>query len=162
VWIDKLLVAVNCQSVAGSKQPTDCVQRSPSKEAAISSTRQGIPLILQTQMFFSLLTKSHHMSICSERPIHSLYPPHCFLNTNFNITVPSSLCIPNCSLPSRIATKNFKKAYDSVRREVLYTILIEFGVPKKLVRLIKMCLPETYSRVRVGKNLSGMFLLGMV
>src|SRR5215469_15008664 len=46
---------------------------------------------------------------------------------------------------------DFKKAYDLVRREVLYNILIEFGVPKKLVRLIKMCLTETYSRVRVGK-----------
>jgi hypothetical protein len=29
----------------------------------------------------------------------------------------------------------FKKAYDSVRREILYNILIEFGVPMKLVRL---------------------------
>ena len=27
----------------------------------------------------------------------------------------------------------------------------------KLIRLIKMCLTETYSRVRVGKNLSDMF-----
>jgi len=27
----------------------------------------------------------------------------------------------------------------------------------KLIRLIKMCLAETYSRVRVGKNLSHMF-----
>jgi hypothetical protein len=27
----------------------------------------------------------------------------------------------------------------------------------KLVRLIKMCLTETYSRVRVGKHLSDMF-----
>ena len=45
---------------------------------------------------------------------------------------------------------DFKKAYDSVRREVLYNILIEFGVPKKQVMLIKMCLTETYSRVRVG------------
>ena len=34
----------------------------------------------------------------------------------------------------------FKKAYDSVRREVVYNILIEFGVPMELVRLIKMCL----------------------
>ena len=30
-----------------------------------------------------------------------------------------------------------KKAYDSVRREALYNILIEFGIPKKLVRPIK-------------------------
>ena len=52
---------------------------------------------------------------------------------------------------------DFKKIYDSVRREVLYNILIEFGIPKKLVMLIKMCLTETYCRVRVGKNLSDMF-----
>jgi hypothetical protein len=53
---------------------------------------------------------------------------------------------------------DFKKVYDSVRREALYNILIEFGIPKNLVRL---CLTETYSRVRVGKNLS-CFQLGMV
>jgi len=34
----------------------------------------------------------------------------------------------------------FKKAYESVRREVLHNILIEFGVNMELVRLIKMCL----------------------
>jgi hypothetical protein len=39
----------------------------------------------------------------------------------------------------------------------LYNILIEFGTPLKLVRLVKMCLTETYSRVRVGGNLSEMF-----
>ena len=53
--------------------------------------------------------------------------------------------------------RDFKKAYDSVRREALYNILIEFGIPKKLVRLIKMCLTETYIRVRVGKHVSEMF-----
>jgi hypothetical protein len=52
---------------------------------------------------------------------------------------------------------DFKTAYDSVRGEALYNILIEFGIPKKLVRLIKMCLTETYSRVRVRKNFSDMF-----
>ena len=56
---------------------------------------------------------------------------------------------------------DFKKAYDSVRREVLYKILIEFGIPRKLVRLIKMSLTETYSRVQVGKNVTDS-LLGMV
>jgi hypothetical protein len=53
--------------------------------------------------------------------------------------------------------RDLKKAYNSVRREVLYNILIEFGIPRKLVRLIEMCLLETYSRVRVGKNLSDKF-----
>jgi hypothetical protein len=52
---------------------------------------------------------------------------------------------------------DFKKAYDSVRKEFLYNIHIEFGIPMKLVRLIKMCLNETYSTVRVSKNLSDMF-----
>jgi negative regulator of genetic competence, sporulation and motility len=32
---------------------------------------------------------------------------------------------------------DFKKTYDSVRREALYNILIEFGTPTKLVRLNK-------------------------
>jgi hypothetical protein len=52
---------------------------------------------------------------------------------------------------------DFERAYDSVRREVLYNILIEFGVPMQQVRLIKMCLNETYIEVRIGKHLSGSF-----
>ena len=52
---------------------------------------------------------------------------------------------------------DLKKAYDSFRREVLRNILIQFGIPMILVRLIKMCLNETYSTVQVGKNLSDMF-----
>jgi hypothetical protein len=49
---------------------------------------------------------------------------------------------------------DFKKAHDSVKREVLYNILLEFGIPKKLVRLIKMCLNDTYSSNCIGKILS--------
>jgi hypothetical protein len=45
----------------------------------------------------------------------------------------------------------------SVRKEVLYNILIQFGVPMKLVRLIKMCLNETYSKFHIGKLLSDSF-----
>jgi hypothetical protein len=44
-----------------------------------------------------------------------------------------------------------------VRREVLYDILIQFGVPMKLVRLIKMCLNDTCRKVRIGKHLSESF-----
>jgi hypothetical protein len=52
---------------------------------------------------------------------------------------------------------DFKKAYDSFRREVLYNILTESGVPMKLVTLLKRYLSETCSRVQVGKYLSDMF-----
>jgi len=53
---------------------------------------------------------------------------------------------------------DFKKAYNLVRREILYNILIEFHIPMKLVGLKKkMCLNETYSRIRVGEHLADMF-----
>ena len=51
---------------------------------------------------------------------------------------------------------DFETAYDSVRREVLYN-LTALGIPMKVVRPIKMCLNETYSRSHVGKHLSDMF-----
>ena len=43
--------------------------------------------------------------------------------------------------------------------QLLYLIIIpkRLGCSKKLVRLIKMSLTETYSRVRVGKNVSDRF-----
>ena len=52
---------------------------------------------------------------------------------------------------------DLKKAFDSFRRVILYNILNEFDIPMKLASLIKVCLTETYSRVRVGKNLSCSF-----
>jgi hypothetical protein len=54
---------------------------------------------------------------------------------------------------------DFKKAYGSLRKEVLYNVLTEFRTPRKLAGLIKTCLNETYSTVHIGKNLSDSFLL---
>jgi hypothetical protein len=52
---------------------------------------------------------------------------------------------------------DFKKANDSVKREAVYNILLEFGISNKVVRLIKMCLNETYSKVCIAKLLSDKF-----
>ena len=52
---------------------------------------------------------------------------------------------------------DFKKAYDSIKREIFYNILIELDMPMKEVRLIEMCLTETYIRIRVRRHLSDIF-----
>ena len=41
----------------------------------------------------------------------------------------------------------------------MYNILVEFGIYLKLVRLINVCVNESYSRVWVGKYLSVMLLI---
>jgi hypothetical protein len=42
---------------------------------------------------------------------------------------------------------DFKKAYDSVRREALYNILTDFSIPKKLVRLICRLIPDMGAKI---------------
>ena len=83
----------------------------------------------------------------------------CFCNWKTGATAAGQnyFGIQNTSIYLQIT--DFKKAYDSVRREVLYNILIEFWIPMKLVRLIKMCLNEKYSKVRIGEHLSDNFLI---
>jgi hypothetical protein len=49
--------------------------------------------------------------------------------------------------------RDFDKFYNLVRREVLYNILTKFWILKELVRLIKMCMIETYSKIRIRGNL---------
>jgi hypothetical protein len=41
--------------------------------------------------------------------------------------------------------------------DVIPYSLVDIGIPVKLVRLIKMCLNETYSKVHIGKHLSDNF-----
>jgi hypothetical protein len=52
-----------------------------------------------------------------------------------------------------------RKPVDQLRGRSCIKILIGSGIPTKLLKLIKMCLNETYSIIRVGKHLSDMFLV---
>jgi hypothetical protein len=47
-----------------------------------------------------------------------------------------------------------KKAYDTVWYTIQSFNLIQFGIPMKLVRLIKMCSNETYSIIHTSKHWS--------
>jgi hypothetical protein len=44
---------------------------------------------------------------------------------------------------------DFKKMYNSVHKESLYNIMHEFGFPRKLIRLVKLCMENTQYTVRV-------------
>jgi hypothetical protein len=48
---------------------------------------------------------------------------------------------------------DFRMAYSSVGRGVLYSIIIEFRITMKLVGLISVCLYETYNEVHVSKHM---------
>jgi hypothetical protein len=48
----------------------------------------------------------------------------------------------------------FKQAYDSVDRRFLYNTLKEFGIPNKLVSLIKMTLENSKSKVKIQGQMS--------
>jgi hypothetical protein len=67
----------------------------------------------------------------------------------WNETTPTRLGLPYAS------DRSVQKRKLACR--TLYNILTEFGVPMKLVRLIKICLNETYSKVCIGKHLSESF-----
>jgi retron-type reverse transcriptase len=84
----------------------------------------------------------------------------------FDVTDQQSFCIHQilekkweCNETVHQLFIDLKKACDSVRKEVLYNILIEIGLSMKLVRLIKMCLNETYNKVRISKHFSDSSLI---
>jgi len=51
------------------------------------------------------------------------------------------------------AIYNCKKVCDSVRSKILCSVIIEFGIPMKLVRLMNICLNVTYGKVQAKKHL---------
>lgn len=52
---------------------------------------------------------------------------------------------------------DFKKAYDLIKRERIFEILIRLGIPKKLVNLVQVCLKDTKGRVKIGNQMSEIF-----
>jgi len=52
-----------------------------------------------------------------------------------------------------ISYTDFKEAYNSGRNDILFNILIEFGIHMKLIRLMKMCLTETCSRSQLDTKI---------
>ena len=52
---------------------------------------------------------------------------------------------------------DFKAAFDSPSRDMLYSIMSDFGIPPKLIRLCGMTLTNTKSAVQIGTELSEPF-----
>ena len=57
---------------------------------------------------------------------------------------------------------DFRNACNSVSEEILYNIVIGFGIDRNVIRLINLCLTETCSRLQVGKHLSDVFPIKIV
>jgi hypothetical protein len=55
---------------------------------------------------------------------------------------------------STLAIQELKKVYDSVRMELLCSILTESCIPMKKVSPNKMCLNDIYAEVHINKHLS--------
>jgi hypothetical protein len=52
---------------------------------------------------------------------------------------------------------DYKQAYDTINRAKLVEIIKEFGIPMKLVRLVKITLANTNSKVKIQGKLSPSF-----
>lgn len=52
---------------------------------------------------------------------------------------------------------DFNKAYDSIKRDSLHNIMYEFGFPKTLIRLLKMCMENTLYPISTRNALSETF-----
>jgi sorting nexin-29 len=55
---------------------------------------------------------------------------------------------------------DFQKAYDSILREKLYTIMAHFGIPNKLIRLTKATMEDSTYHVEIGTIMTDGFQVG--
>ena len=49
---------------------------------------------------------------------------------------------------------DFKSAYDTIKREQLYSAMGEFNIPNKLIRITRMTMENTKSQVRIQSDIS--------
>jgi hypothetical protein len=73
------------------------------------------------------------------------------------LSIRFSACMRYCRRKWNTMREYMSCAYDSVKMEVLYGILIEYGVPITLVQLIKMRLNETYNTCLYHHRFSTLF-----
>lgn len=52
---------------------------------------------------------------------------------------------------------DIKMVDDNIHRKSLYNVMEDFGIPKKLVTLAKMCMEDTQYKIRVGHTISEAF-----
>jgi hypothetical protein len=55
---------------------------------------------------------------------------------------------------------DFQKAYDSIRRYKLYTIMAHFGIPDELIRLTKSTKENSTYHVKIGTIMTDGFKVG--
>jgi len=105
------------------------------------STYRGVSLLSTMYKILSFILLSRSTPYTEE--IIGEY--HCGLRYNRPVT-DHVFCILETKWKSSASTVHrLQEAYDAITRELLHNIAIEFGIHVRLVRLIKVCLNETYS-----------------
>jgi hypothetical protein len=51
----------------------------------------------------------------------------------------------------------FSQAFDTVNRDIIYTSLIKYNIPEKLIKLIKLTMQHTKMKVKVNNSYSEWF-----
>ena len=52
---------------------------------------------------------------------------------------------------------DFSQAFDTVNRDIIYTSLIKYNIPDKLIKLIKLTMQHTKMKVKVNNSYSEWF-----
>jgi len=54
---------------------------------------------------------------------------------------------------------DFKQAYDSIARSTLWNVMVQLGIPAKLVRMVKACMKNSRCKVKFNSVLSKEFTM---